>query len=529
MASLVATVVAGGIVVWIIDIWVKYRRAIATVGYLPGLRLLFAPSCVDSSMLGNMIPQIPLISAGPGHGFQLKRTLMDQVGMDIYSGVGVFPTTAAYYVSDPDALKQIFASRGAFKKHSYDYRLVTIFGENLLSSEGEEWRRQRRIVAPVFSDKNNRLVQSSAKGFVDQMTERWDHEAPTYIQDVDSDITMQITLCIIAKAGFGQNIEWGNDGEAPEGHKFTFKQALLIVSHNLAFIIILPKWVFGWHKDLIKLRDAYEELRLYFQEMISSRRAENTPGSQTQTEEQHDLFNQLVLAHDDNNTLSEGELIGNMFLFLFAGHETTAHSLGFALGLLAIYPEEQRKVVEQIQELQRDNRDFTYEDLAKYTYTLAVLYETLRLYPIGPELPRRANSDTSLTYTPHHTKNTASLPIKDGSLVVINVAGLHYNPNYWDDPNDFIPARFLDPNWNRDAFLPFLMGPRACIGRRFAETTAVTVLVRLLSKYEVTVDETRFKSVEGEPIRSRRERFLSAGARTTLTPGKLPLVFTPRN
>jgi cytochrome P450 len=107
--------------------------------------------------------------------------------------------------------------------------------------------------------------------------------------------------------------------------------------------------------------------------MISSRRADNTPGSGVQVEEQHDLFNQLLLAHDDSNSLSKEELLGglalfgwicpehflgNVFLFLFAGYETTAHSLCFALGLLATHPEEQRKVFEQIQELQKDHNDF---------------------------------------------------------------------------------------------------------------------------------------------------------------------------
>ncbi|KAH7337404.1 cytochrome P450 [Rhizoctonia solani] len=524
MVSLVAKIISSCIAAWVIDLWIRYRKAVADVGYLPGLRLLFAPTC----MIGNIIPRTRLISAGSGHGFQFKRTICDKAGMDIYSSVGLVPVAAAYVVSDPDALKQIFASRSPFKKHAYDYRALTIFGRNLLSAEGDEWRRQRRIAAPVFSEKNNRLVQSCAKGFVDQMTNEWGHEAPVHIEDVQGDITMQITLCIISKAGFGQDIEWGDKGEAPEGHQLTFKQALLVVSHNLHFIIMLPKWVFGWSKHLTKVRDAYEELRLYFQEMISSRRADNTPGSRIQVEEQYDLFNQIILAHDDNNTLSEEELIGNVFLFLFAGHETTANSLAFTLGLLALYPEEQRKVVEQIKELQKESCEFSYDDLPKYTHTLAALYEALRLYPIGSELPRRTDSDTFLTYTPYHTKEPTSLPIKNGSRIVVNIAGLHYNPKYWDDPNDFIPARFLDPNWNRDTFLPFLAGPRACIGRRFAETTAVTVLVRLLSKYTVTVDETRFKFIEGEPILSLRERFLGATAQITLTPRKFPLVFTPR-
>ncbi|CAE6436169.1 unnamed protein product [Rhizoctonia solani] len=524
MIGVVATVVSSCIAVWLIDLQMKFRKELANIGHLPGLRLLFAPQ----SILGFTIPPIPFISMGPNHGFYLNRRIIDKFGMDIYSSVGLFPITSAYFVSDLEALKQILASRGAFKKHTDDYQFLTIFGKNLIVSEGEEWRRQRRIVAPVFSDKNNRLVQDSAKRFVDQMTDTWSREEPTRIQDIDNDVTMQITLCVIAKAGFGQDIEWGNDGEAPEGHKLTFKQALITVSQNLPLIIILPQWMFGWSKHWMHVRNAYEEMRLYFQEMISFRRAENTPGGRTPVEEQHDLFNQLLLAHDDSSRLSEEELLGNVFLFLFAGHETTAHSLGFVLGLLAIYPEEQRKVIEEIQELQKERNEFSYEDLPKYSYTLAVLYETLRLYPIGPELPRRAGSNTTLTYTPHHAKEPASLAVKDGTKVIINIAGLHYNPNYWDDPTEFMPARFLDPNWNRDAFLPFLAGPRACIGRRFAETTAVTVLLRLLSKYTVSVDQTRFKLIDGEPIRSLRDRFLIANTRATLTPGKVPLVFTPR-
>ncbi|CCO34056.1 Cytochrome P450 3A13 [Rhizoctonia solani AG-1 IB] len=364
------------------------------------------------------------------------------------------------------------------------------------------------------------------------MTNTWGCEEPIHIQDVDSHITMQITLCIISKAGFGQDIEWGDDGEVPEGHKLTFKQSLFTVSQNLPELIVLPKWAFGWNKHWAHVRDAYEEMRLYFQEMISSRRADNTPGSGVQVEEQHDLFNQLILAHDDSNSLSKEELLGNVFLFLFAGYETTAHSLCFALGLLAIHPEEQRKVFEQIQELQKDHNDFKqiYEDLPKYTNTLAVFYETLRLYPIAPELPRRAGSNATLTHTPHHTKEPASLKIKEDTKVIINISGLHYNPVYWDDPNEFIPGRFLDPNWNRDAFLPFLGGPRASniLGRRFAETTAVTVLVRLLSKYAVTVDESKFKFIEGESMRDRRERFFNVSTKATLNPGKVLLVFTPR-
>lgn len=465
------------------------------------------------------------ISVGRGHQWTLKRTVFDQVGIDIYTGVGLFPPRATYHVGDLDALKQIFSFRGAFKKHQIDYRMLTVFGPNLVSSEGDVWKRQRRIVAPVFSERNNRLVQSAAMGFVDEMIASWNQGEPTHIDEVDNNLTMQIALCVIAKAGFGQEFKWGDDGEATEGHDLTFKQALLTVSSNLLKIIVLPKWAFGLRKDWVAVKKAYNELRQYFHELILLRRAEH--GSAI--EERHDLFNQLIHAHADDDTLSEEELIGNVFLFLFAGHETTAHSLAFALGLLAIYPNEQRKLVQQIQDLQLADKDFTYDDLPKFTYALAVLYETLRLYPIALALPRRSAMDTTLTCTPHGQKEAVSVPIREGARAIIHVPGVHYNPKYWDDPADFVPARFLDPNWNRDAFIPFLSGPRACIGRRFAETTAVTVLVRLLSKYQVSVDETKFKMIEGEPIIQLRERLLSARLKTTLTPGRIPLVFTPRS
>ncbi|KAG8727205.1 hypothetical protein FRC12_022711, partial [Ceratobasidium sp. 428] len=165
-----------------------------------------------------------------------------------------------------------------------------------------------------------------------------------------------------------------------------------------------------------------------------------------------------------------------------------------------------------------------YEDIHKLTYITAALNETLRLYPAIINISRHAPVDTQMNIG---SGKTISVPAD--TRVGIHVPGLHYSPKYWNDPFDFDPSRFLNPNWNRDAFVPFAVGSRACIGRRFAETTIVAVLVRLLPRYRVSIYEGIFKPIPGESIVDRRERFMQARTILTLTPGKLPLVFTPRN
>ncbi|CAE6475249.1 unnamed protein product [Rhizoctonia solani] len=524
MVNLVATAALGCILAYCIDTLIKYRKTIAPVGHLPGIRLLFSPMQVIS----NLIPPTPFVSVGPGHIFSAKYTVFERLKTDIYVGIGLLPPTVEYFVSDPEALKQVFAARGDFGKHERDYRMITAFGKNLLSADGEEWRRQRKIVAPVFTEKNNQLVHTSAREFMDGVAVRWSKQNSIYIQDVNRDLTMPVMLYVIAKAGFGQDVKLEDDEEIPEGHILTFKQALWEVSRNLLLIMLLPKWALALKARWKYLDIAREELKSYLHEMISSSRTEKLHEG-VSVKKRYDLFSQLLYAHDENNTLSEEELIGNTFLFVIAGHETTAHSLALTLGLMAIYLDEQRKLVNQILDLQKEGHECTYDNLPKYTYALAVWYETLRLYPIAPGLPRRARADTTLVCSSHHAQSPVLFDIKEGVRAFIDIPGLHYNPKYWDDPTEFIPSRFLDGSWNRDAFIPFLGGPRACIGRKFAETAAMTVLVNVLSRYEVTIDKTRFKLVPGESTLQLRERLLRVETKLTLTPQEIPLVFTPRN
>ncbi|KAG9091740.1 hypothetical protein FRC06_000395 [Ceratobasidium sp. 370] len=451
----------------------------------------------------------------------------------------MIPASSRYCVADAEAIKQITAPRSAFKKFSPDYIVLTRFGGNLVAAEGADWKRQRRICAPAFSEKNNKLVWSTALGFTNDVIDTWEKGSVISVYDVCKDMTLPIALCVIAKAGYGQNVKWKDEEAPPAGHEFTFKQALLTVSDKIYLPLIMPSWAWGLRESWRYVKKANDELRLYIHEMITDRRELQDMAARSLAEENHDIFNQIVHAHDDNDILSEDELIGNAFVFLIAGHETTAHSLVIALALLALYPEEQAKLAQEIQAARPEGRDFTYDDMPKMPYALAVLYETLRLYPMdlrtsssfknqAPVIPKYATTDTTLTINAPAPHRLARLNVPESARVSILAHGLHYNPQYWDDPFDFCPARFMSQDWNRDAFIPFSAGPRSCIGRRFAETTVVASLTGLLSKYNVSVDETRFEAIPGESIIDRRERFFNFSYKITPAPQKVALVFTPR-
>ncbi|KAH8979832.1 cytochrome P450, partial [Lactarius akahatsu] len=229
---------------------------------------------------------------------------------------------------------------------------------------------------------------------------------------------------------------------------------------------------------------AFDELRQYMAEMVDARRSAETK------EERHDLFSGLLDAAPDNPdgsvAITEQELIGNMFIFLLAGHETTAHALCFTFALLALYPDEQEHLYQQIKGILIDiNGTPTYEDINRFTLSVTVLNETLRMFPPVASIPKHAAEDTSLTVGNADGGET-TFPIPSGTLVKFHVLGLHYNRP--PVPHAFRPERFLG-EWPRNAFLPFSSGARGCLGRRFFETESVAAITVMISRYRVEVKE----------------------------------------
>ncbi|KZV87709.1 cytochrome P450 [Exidia glandulosa HHB12029] len=452
----------------------------------------------------------------------LENEAFQEHGAEIISDVSAFPISVTnFHVADPVAIKEITTSRSRFPKPTKVYELLSLFGPNIVATEGEQWKKHRKPVAPAFSERNNKLVWDEATSIVLNMFQSRDWKGKDeVVVDHIVDMTLPIALFVISVAGFGRPVSWDDDVVIPAGHRMTFKEAMGIVSNNMKLRALLPDWAMNLRYEWRMARLAYQEMRMYMVEMIGNRRTAEVK------EVQYDLFSGLLA---DGGELSDEELMGNIYIFLVAGHETTAHTLAFTFGLLAVYQDIQEKLYQHIKSLSPDGRTPDYEDMPKFTYALAVFYETLRMYTPIPIVAKYSVEDTTLNtlkIRPDGTYEPASVFIPKDATISLDLASVHYNPRYWEDPYTFNPERFMKPDWPRDAFVPFSAGVRACIGRRFFETEGIAILITLVSKYKITVkDEPQYRGLSTEQL---REKLLRARPIVTVTPYHVPLVLTRR-
>ncbi|XP_015516411.2 cytochrome P450 6k1 isoform X1 [Neodiprion lecontei] len=182
----------------------------------------------------------------------------------------------------------------------------------------------------------------------------------------------------------------------------------------------------------------------------------------------------------------EGDsLVGTAALFLAAGFETTSTIMAFGLYELALHPDVQSKLREEIRTAMANNGgDITYRMINSLPYLDKVVSETLRKYPSLPFLDRMANTDYEVAET--------GLVIEKGTPVYVSLLGLHYDPEYYPEPHKFDPERFSEANRDkipRYAYLPFGIGPRSCVGLRLGMLQSKLGILKVISNYELTVCE----------------------------------------
>ncbi|KAF9524181.1 cytochrome P450 [Crepidotus variabilis] len=496
---------------------VRYGNIIRGIGNAPGRRSLFSPD----SFLGGVIPRTTGITLGRNYAFVDKHIAFARLGYDIETTVTLLPKPRAdIFVADASLVKEITSSRSKFPKPLEQYTLLGFFGPNIVVSEAHEWKKYRKISAPAFSERNNKLVWEVTIKIMDSLFDDVWAEKKSIVIEHGVNLTLPLALFVIGVAGFGQNMSWSDDETVPFGRKMTFKQALHITTAEFVPKLFLPEWSLSLTEKTRRCRDGFSELRQYMKEMVHERLAAGS------LEDRHDLFSSLLSANGNEEiSLDEDEILGNIYIFLLAGHETTAHTLCYALALLALYEEEQEALHAHICALAPHGQAPPYEDMPKFTRVLAVMYETLRLFPSVTTIPKSAAEDTQLT-TVNAEGKRLTIPVPRGTHITIHTAGLHFNPRYWTDPHKFMPERFLK-SWNKDAFLPFSGGARACIGRKFSETEFTAAIVKLLLKYQVTIkDEPEFAT---EIFEQKKERVLKSTQFITTSPVRVPLVFTLRS
>jgi cytochrome P450 len=363
----------------------------------------------------------------------------------------------------PRWVRQAFVLQNAdFERKSPQMRhaLKPLLGDGLFVSDGETWTRRRRIVAPIVHA--SRLAQF-APVMVEATVEiraRWAAYPDGTRIDVLTEMA-QLAAEIICRTLFGRTLGAAHAHEIVDAFSDYQRH---VGQMALPSLLGLPDWLPRWRKPAVAR--SVRRIHRVLDEIIASYRADRST-------DRNAVIGQLLDARDEETgrPLSPEALRYEAAVLFMAGHETTANTLAWAWYLLSQAPEVEARLHAELDGTLA-GRLPTIGDIAALPYTRAVIDETLRLYPPVPLLAREAVRDVSLRRR----------PLKRGSVVIVAPWLLHRHKLFWDDPDAFIPERFL-PGAERPpekyAYLPFSVGPRVCAGMAFGLTETVLCLATL--------------------------------------------------
>jgi len=373
----------------------------------------------------------------------------------------------AWLVSDPAGLKRVLIDKVAnYPKMPMEQRFFrALFGEGLLSSDGETWRAHRRLMAPSFDP---RSVAGYAEAMVDASTAfagEWGRLEDGAEVDVSADMT-RLTLEIISRTMFSADA-----GEMTGVTGLALEQSL-DQAFNFNLLDILP--VIGAMRLAGRerlMQQLFAPMDAPLMRLIKSRRA--NPGKL-------DLLGRLVVALDEETGagLSAEEVRNEVLTIFVAGHETTAAATTFVWYALSQQPEWEEKLHAELDQV-LGGRVPTDADLPRLKLTRRIIEESMRLYPPAPGLSARVAVEAD---------EIAGARIPAGGMVLIAPWVLHRHRSLWEDPNRFDPDRFLaerSVGRPRFAYLPFGGGARVCIGQMLAMNEAVLILATLAQRFRL--------------------------------------------
>lgn len=371
--------------------------------------------------------------------------------------------TPACLLTNPDYIEQVLKDRESFIKSRGLRALRSLLGEGLLTSEGESWFRQRRLVQPVFQQKRISGYGKVMVEYAEAMANSW-QDGQT--RDIHEDM-MRLTLNIVMKTIFNQEV---SEGEAKNiANAVDVAMDWFESKRKQGFLIL--EWF--PRPENIRYKNAIQQLDKSVYSIINQRRnSGESPG---------DLLSMLMEARDedDNSQMNDKQLRDELITLIIAGHETTSNTLSWTWMLLAQYPEVQSKLLEEIKTV-LEGRTPTVADLPRLRYASLVIKESMRLYPAVPTLGREATKDCEI----------GGYTIPAGCAIIISQWVMHHHPKYFENPEVFQPERWendLEKRLTKGVYIPFGDGPRICIGKGFALMEAVLLLVTIAQKYQLSL------------------------------------------
>jgi cytochrome P450 len=390
----------------------------------------------------------------------------------------------AYFLYHPDGVKHLLQDNNQnYVKGELIGRVKVLIGEGLFTSEGDFWRRQRRLAQPAFH--RERLVGFAAT-MVRRTGERLAHweTAAQHGEPIDVATEMNaLALTIVGETLFGRDLS----GEAAAAG-LALRVALETTAHRAMSYVAPPVWVPT--PRYRAFRRAVRTLDALVYELIDTRRRAGESGA--------DLLGMMMAARDEETGqgMSRRQLRDEVMTFLLAGHETTAAALAWTWYLLARHPEIAEEARAEVLAVLGDRLP-TVEALPQIPLSRMVVEEAMRLYPPVWGIGRQAIGADRI----------GGYDIPAGAIVNVSPWVTHRHPACWEDPERFDPERFrpgAQRTRPRFAYFPFSGGPRLCIGEAFALMEAQIIVAMTLQRYRLTLVDTR--PAEPEPTLTIRPR-----------------------
>lgn len=392
-----------------------------------------------------------------------------------YGDIVFLPTAGqqVYFLNHPDFVREVLVTQQhKFKKSRMLERARVLLGDGLLTSEGTQHRRQRRLVQPAFH--RDRLT-----GYAETMVERtlaardrW-HDGTVY--DMSQEM-MRLTLDIVSRTLFSTQVDTQAD-EIALALKDVFALFDMILMPFSEYLEKLPL------PAMRRFHAAKARLDAVIYGIIAEHRASGKDSG--------DLLSMLLLAQDEEGEggMSDVQVRDEVLTLFLAGHETTANALTWGWYLLSQNPDAQTRLRAELDHVLA-GRAPALEDLPQLPYTSGVFAEALRLYPPAWAIGRRALENVEF----------AGFQIPARAVVLLSPFVTHRDPRWFADPESFRPERWLteDPERPKFAYFPFGGGARVCIGERFAGMEGILLVAAIAQKWT-------FDLLPGHPVQPQAQ------------------------
>lgn len=373
------------------------------------------------------------------------------------------PFFRSYLVNQPELIDLVLKQRpDDFPKSSrISEGLRPLLGNSVFLTNGETWKRQRRIIDPAFEGGRLKDTFPAMLAAAEACVERLQAKVGAEVEC--EEITCHVAADVIFRTLFSVPIDHEIAAQVFEKFRAYQREQPLL---NIAAFLPLPRWVPRFHSR--KTKETARDIRDLIGRLTSERAKLIAAGTAPD-----DLATKIMTTPDPETgrCFDTEEMIDQVAIFFLAGHETSASALAWALYLLALYPEWQDRVSQEAQSA-------TFESVSDLKISRDVFREALRLYPPVPMMVRQTTCPETF-----RARN-----VRKGSQIVLSPWHLHRHERLWERPDEFDPGRWQTENGRtcqRSAYMPFSSGSRVCTGAGFAMVEGPLILSQLMRQFRI--------------------------------------------